>query len=112
MASSEPGRIATGAGALVEEMVHGAGIEVGTEMIVNDPSLWSEWASGSVLAIGETYMQGKWDAPRLDQVMAKLASMPAADKRKIFSSGRAKVPLASTPAFNPQPAPTQSEKVN
>ncbi len=102
VASSEPGRIATGAGALVEEMVHGAGIEVGTEMIVNDPSLWSEWASGSVLAIGETYMQGKWDAPRLDQVMAKLASMPAADKRKIFSSWRAKALLALNAAFNPQ----------
>jgi len=78
------------AGVLIEELARRAGIEIGRELIVRDRTMWADWAAKGMLGIGESYMQGKWDAPRVDVVMGKLAALPSSEKRKIFSSWRNK----------------------
>lgn len=98
------------AGALVERMVREAGIEIGTELIVNDPSIWAEWAGKGMLGIGETYMQKRWDSPCVDRVMAKLASLPSSKKRKLFRSWRNKLYLGINSALNRQ-APSRELQV-
>jgi len=47
-------------------------------------------------------MQGKWDAPRVDLVMSKLAALPSEAKRKLFSSWRNKAILAFAAMTNAQ----------
>lgn len=90
------------AGSLIEELVRQAGIEIGRELIVNDPSMWCDWASKGMLGIGESYMLGKWDSPHLDLVMGKLASMPSEAKKKLFSPLRNKALIYCAMKTNPQ----------
>lgn len=89
-------------GALIEEMIGLAGIELGRDMIVHDPEMWVDWADRGILAIGESYMERQWDAPHVDRVMAKLASMPSAQKRRLFRSWKTRLLLAIAILCNKQ----------
>jgi len=90
------------AGRIVEEMVRLAGIKIGAELIVNDSSLWTDWALDGMLGIGESYMAGKWDSPHVDVVIGKLMTLPSTEKRKIFNSWRNKAIIGAATAINPQ----------
>jgi cyclopropane-fatty-acyl-phospholipid synthase len=90
------------AGGLVEELVVAAGVRIGAELKVNDPTMWGDWAGRGMLGIGESYMQGKWDSPCLDRVMSKLANLPAGAKRRIFSSWKSKAIIALASMTNAQ----------
>jgi cyclopropane-fatty-acyl-phospholipid synthase len=90
------------AGALMQEMVEQAGIEIGRDLIVNDRSMWGDWATRGMLGIGESYMQGKWDSPHVDLVMSRLASLPSDVKTRLFNSWRNKAILAFAALSNAQ----------
>ena len=110
IAANEPGSKASGrksfiskkVGSIIEEMVCEAGITLGHDMIVHDPSMWVDWADRGILAIGESYMTKKWDSPYVDRVMAKLAAMPSETKRKLFRSWKTKFLLSIAMFFNQQ----------
>lgn len=89
-------------GAIIEEMVRQADIVLGKDIVVHDPSMWVDWADRGILAIGESYMEKKWDSPHVDQVMAKLAAMPSETKRKLFSSWKTRLLLSIAILFNQQ----------
>ncbi len=88
--------------ALIEEMLGQADIILGRDMIVHDQSMWVDWAHRGILAIGESYMEKKWDSPHIDQVMAKLASMPSEKKRRLFRSWKTKLLLSIAILCNQQ----------
>ena len=79
-----------------------AGIDIGTDIIVHDESIWADWAGRGMLAIGESYMEEKWDSPHVDEVMTKLVSLPSHVKRQLFSSWKNKLLLGIAAAFNQQ----------
>ncbi len=98
-------------GAIIEEMVRQADIVLGKDMIVHDPSMWVDWADRGILAIGESYMEKKWDSPHVDQVMAKLAAMPSEKKRKLFRSWKTRLLLSIAILFNQQRGAKEIEVV-
>lgn len=54
------------------------------DMQVHDPRLWRRLALGGSLALGEAYVDGWWDAPRLDELFERLVR--ARVDRRVFNA--------------------------
>jgi cyclopropane-fatty-acyl-phospholipid synthase len=63
----------------VEKLLRKAGIEPGKDIVVHDERMYARVLAGGSLALGESYMDGWWDAPALDELMTKILK---ADLRK------------------------------
>jgi cyclopropane-fatty-acyl-phospholipid synthase len=82
-----------------------AGIEVGRgkDIMVHDDSIWFDWMANGMLAIGESYMAGQWEAiAPLDQVLHKLMNMSSAQKRTMFKSWNSRFVALAGRVFNYQ----------
>lgn len=59
---------------MIKNLFKRAQIEVGADIIIHDRSAFREFVTKGSLGFGEAYMKKKWDAPRLDRLLAKLFS--------------------------------------
>lgn len=70
-------------------------ISVGRDLVVHNDSMWLDWMTSGMLAIGESYITRQWDTGKasssVDQIVAALLSLPAAARRQIFHSWEARV---------------------
>jgi cyclopropane-fatty-acyl-phospholipid synthase len=75
---------------VVSELLAGAGVTVGGpepwDLHVHDPRFFVRLLGGGSLALGESYMDGWWDAPALDQCLERL--LRANLREKIEKSAR------------------------
>jgi cyclopropane-fatty-acyl-phospholipid synthase len=62
--------------AVIGRMLQRAGIEPNGsapwDMRVSDAAAWQRMATQGVLGFGESYMDGQWDCPRLDELVCRL----------------------------------------
>lgn len=58
----------------VEELLNLADVKIGRDMHVHDERLYARVLASSSLGFGQAYMDGWWDAPRVDELMFKLLS--------------------------------------
>jgi cyclopropane-fatty-acyl-phospholipid synthase len=72
------------AGELCRELLENAGVTVGGDrpwdVQVHDERLWSRLLRDGTLAAGETYMEGWWDTPALDQFIDHVMRARMADQ--------------------------------
>lgn len=63
---------------VVSEVFKAAGVRIGAkgshDLAVNDPAFFRRLLGDPLLQFGETYMDGLWDSPAVDEVVAKLFS--------------------------------------
>lgn len=73
---------------MAERLLEKAGITINGsgefDLRVNDPRLFKRVLGGGTLALGEAYLEGWWDCPRLDEFFTKVLK---ADLRKSLSFG-------------------------
>lgn len=72
------------------------------DVVVHDPAVFSRWLTDGSLGLGETYMDGAWDAARLDDVFAKLQRLSSGDKRRLFRSWQTVALVAASRVANRQ----------
>lgn len=69
-------------------------VTIGVDIIVHDQSIWLDWMTSGMLAIGESYMAKQWDAGKgitLDNIIFNLLRLPAAARRQMFHSWEARI---------------------
>lgn len=80
--------------ALFRELFGAAGVSIGSEesndVIVRNPAVYTSWLAGGSLALGESYVDGHWDAAHVDRVFFKLYTLPSERRRQLFRSWRSK----------------------
>jgi cyclopropane-fatty-acyl-phospholipid synthase len=61
---------------VIGRMLQRAGIEPNGsapwDVRINDPAVWRRIVTQGVLGVGESYMDGQWDCPRLDELVCRL----------------------------------------
>jgi len=73
---------APGSERLVRELLEKAGIEIGGsaphDLVVHNPHFFSRMARDGPLGLGESYMDGWWDSPSIDELITRLhrANLP------------------------------------
>lgn len=73
--------------ALVTDVLKEAGIEINGknpwDITVHNEEFYSRVIGEGSMGLGETYMEGMWDCPAIDQFIYRLLSMKAQDRRKV-----------------------------
>lgn len=87
----------------IKTMLSDANILVGRDIFVHDEDIFLDWVNRGMLAIGESYMAGKWEAIiPLDVVLTRLLQLPIAKKRKLFKAWNSKLIALCAHLFNYQ----------
>ena len=64
----------------IEKLCVNAEIKLGTDVIIHDANSYKRVITNGSLGLGESYMEGWWDAPHLDQVFAKIGRANISNK--------------------------------
>ncbi|DBA01323.1 TPA: hypothetical protein N0F65_001828 [Lagenidium giganteum] len=79
------------------------GIRPAVDFVVRDDSLWLDWMSDGLLAIGESYVAGLWDvnsSKTLDDVITGLMTIPMEARQEMYRSWSARLVALAARMFN------------
>ena len=83
-----------------------AGLRLGStadcDVVLHDDEVCLTWLVDGSLGMGESYVAGRWDAARVDDVFCRLSLLPSAEKRRVFRSWQAGALLAFAKLVNKQ----------
>ncbi|HEY9147489.1 MAG TPA: class I SAM-dependent methyltransferase, partial [Gammaproteobacteria bacterium] len=92
--------------ALLEQLISGSGIRFNGrapwDVQVHDPQTYRRILSQGSLGFGEAYMDGMWDAERLDELFYRLLSHDIDEKVKGMNRWRVLAEIVRNTVMNPQ----------
>lgn len=72
------------------------------DVVVRDPTVFNTWLLHGSVGLGDSYIQGKWDAPDLADVICRMSRLDSTIKQRLFKSWHAKVAWSAATLRNMQ----------